>query len=275
MKERQHLTFDDDHPDPTEKGFPRLVRPGGFDRPYDARSFGEPLRLLRSMPIRETGEPLVDLREACPEIRLMPGTLPFLRERVARMVQHAQQFLPPGHILKVHTCLRTMENQRGIREHLGKELKEKHPDWKPATMNRMLNRMVAPPDDPSPPPHSTGAAVDIGVCDADQKDLDFTADLDFWLSAPMFFPRLTPRARENRMMLIDAMSRAGFTNYVGEWWHWSYGDQGWALRVGHPFAYYGLIELPDAESKRIPVPEKPKEEEAENSADATANNQSE
>jgi D-alanyl-D-alanine dipeptidase len=161
-----------------------------------------------------------------------------------------------------------MENQRGIREHLEKSMTEKHPEWSKATMNRTLNRMVAPPDDPSPPPHTTGAAVDVGVWDAERKDIDFTADLDFWLSAPTFFPRLTPKAQQNRLMLIDAMSRAGFTNYIGEWWHWSYGDQGWALRVGHPFAYYGLIDLPDAESKRIPVP--PGQEDVEPLNDAPA-----
>ena len=65
-------------------------------------------------------------------------------------------------------------------------------------------------------------------------------------------------------MLIGAMESVGLTNYVGEWWHWSYGDQGWALRVGSPVAYYGAVEVEDAESKRIPTAAgRAEEEEAE------------
>ena len=40
------------------------------------------------------------------------------------------------------------------------------------------------------------------------------------------------------------MSSTGLTNYPSEYWHWSYGDQGWAYRGGHPAALYGMIEPP-------------------------------
>jgi len=33
----------------------------------------------------------------------------------------------------------------------------------------------------------------------------------------------------------------GLTNYLGEWWHWSYGDSGWALRVGAKKAVYDRL----------------------------------
>jgi D-alanyl-D-alanine dipeptidase len=37
------------------------------------------------------------------------------------------------------------------------------------------------------------------------------------------------------------MLGAGITNYPSEYWHWSYGDQGWAYRGGEPNALYGAI----------------------------------
>jgi D-alanyl-D-alanine dipeptidase len=37
------------------------------------------------------------------------------------------------------------------------------------------------------------------------------------------------------------MAEAGFSNCYDEWWHWSYGDAGWAVRLGHPQAIYGLV----------------------------------
>ena len=45
-----------------------------------------------------------------------------------------------------------------------------------------------------------------------------------------------------RALLRGAMARSGLTNYPAEWWHWSYGDQAWAYRGGHPAALYGAIE---------------------------------
>ena len=36
-----------------------------------------------------------------------------------------------------------------------------------------------------------------------------------------------------------ALVSAGLTNYPSEYWHWSYGDQGWAYRGGLPNAIYG------------------------------------
>ena len=48
-------------------------------------------------------------------------------------------------------------------------------------------------------------------------------------------------ARKNRKTLSDALQKTGLTNYLGEWWHWSYGDSGWALRVGAKNALYNRL----------------------------------
>jgi D-alanyl-D-alanine dipeptidase len=238
-----------------------LAKPS-FDKRFDLRSFGEPLAKLRAVRIQDHGEPLVDLREFCPHVILNPGCLPFLRETVAGMVNTVQDLLPDGLTLAVGTGLRTREMQRGIRERFTQEMTEKHPDWSRATLNRMLNRMVAPPDDVSPPPHTTGGALDVGLRGPDGTALDFSSPIQGWESAPTYYHKLSEEARANRLLLIHAMETAGLTNYVGEWWHWSYGDQGWALRVGSPVAYYDAVEIADAENQRIPKPpeeEKPSE----------------
>ena len=231
------------------------VKPS-FDKRFDQRSFGEPLKALRAVPIRDAGEPLVDLREFCPHVILRPGCLPFLRETVANQVNEVQERLPDGLTLTIGTALRTIEMQRSIRERLTADLSEKHPDWSLATLARMLNRMVAPPDDISPPPHLTGGALDVSLRGEDGEALDFTSPMEgWWDAAHTYHHRLSDQARANRILLITVMEAAGLTNYVGEWWHWSYGDQGWALRVGSPVAYYGPVKVEDAENQRIPTPE--------------------
>ena len=238
-----------------------------FDKRFDLRSFGEPLKALRGVPIRDTGEPLVDMREFSPAVILRPGCLPFLRHSVAEKVNQVQERLPAGHILTIGTCLRTIEMQRGIRENVTKDMSEKHPEWPAATLARMLNRMVAPPDDPSPPPHTTGGALDVGIQGPNGEPLDFGSGDNFWATAPTYAGKLSETARANRLLLIEAMESTGLTNYVGEWWHWSYGDQGWALRVGSPVAYYGAVTVEDAENQRIPKPPDPSPQEEKQEAE--------
>jgi D-alanyl-D-alanine dipeptidase len=82
---------------------------------------------------------------------------------------------------------------------------------------------------------------------------------DWWSCAPTYSSKLDDECRTNRLILIRAMEAAGFTNYLGEWWHWSYGDQGWALRVGSPNAFYGPVTVDDAENLMTPKEEPPAE----------------
>jgi D-alanyl-D-alanine dipeptidase len=45
---------------------------------------------------------------------------------------------------------------------------------------------------------------------------------------------------------------AGFSNCYDEWWHWSYGDAGWACRLGHSHAIYGLVsDVPEEALRQI------------------------
>jgi len=45
------------------------------------------------------------------------------------------------------------------------------------------------------------------------------------------------------MLLVETMLEAGFSNCRDEWWHYSYGDAGWAVRTGRDSCIYGMIEL--------------------------------
>jgi len=58
--------------------------------------------------------------------------------------------------------------------------------------------------------------------------------------------QLTPEqrdARNNRRVLYDVMTQAGFANYPEEWWHWSYGDQMWAANLKKEEALYAGVRL--------------------------------
>jgi D-alanyl-D-alanine dipeptidase len=124
-------------------------------------------------------------------------------------------------------------------------MQKEHPEWPLSAVRRSCNKFFAPPDAKAPPGHCTGGAVDVGLVDLAGKPLDVSSPFKAWDGAYTHIDGLTPEAHTNRMRLYEAMVRAGFSNCRDEWWHYSYGDSAWAVRVGASTACFGLIEPPD------------------------------
>lgn len=114
-------------------------------------------------------------------------------------------------------------------------------------------RFWAPPsDDPAtPPPHSTGAAVDLTLADAAGLPLDLGGAID--AIGPVSEPEHHAAAavadphgpaaqwHRRRQALAEAMTAAGFARHPNEWWHFSHGDQLWAWSRGEAAAIYGRV----------------------------------
>ena len=206
----------------------------------------EPMRLVNRVPIRDNGEPLVDLRETNPELSFGVHCLPYVRQSVAEAIKIATKNTPDLLDLRVSTGLRTHEEQADMYWHNYKRAKEDHPTWPEATVRRMTDRFFAPPDAKAPPGHCTGAAVDVGLFDRETgHSLDMSSPLKGWKGAPTAVGGLSSEAAENRRLLCFVMHSTGLSNCRTEFWHWSYGDSAWAARVGAAVAVYGLVQPPD------------------------------
>jgi len=216
-------------------------------KPHDSisRPVPEPVAAIDRIPICENGEPLVDAA-------LVPGIEikdpPALgRKTVIEMVGKAQSMLPEGHHLKVKIIYRSLDRQRELYEGFYERLKKDHRDWPASRIRRELNKYLAPPDAKHPPGHSTGGAVDVTIVGPDGEELDMSStvnpDLHPMATLPTYSREITPRAAKNRRMLLDIMLAVGFSNFPGEWWHYSYGDSAWAVRTGAPCALYGAVNL--------------------------------
>jgi D-alanyl-D-alanine dipeptidase len=208
-------------------------------------------RLCR-VPTVENGEPLVDLCRECPTLAVTACPT-FARASIARMLNAAQALLPEGLTLRVSTALRTLEQQaEGYWAHF-KKLKEQHPDWPPAILRREANKFWHPPDTRAVPGHCTGGAVDVTLLGPDGEPLDMISPRrESRDTTPTYSAELTETARANRALLIRVMTKAGFSNCYDEWWHWSYGDAGWACRLGMPHAVYGMVsEIPALALRQI------------------------
>ena len=73
------------------------------------------------------------------------------------------------------------------------------------------------------------------------NSLDSQTKIDeFVEAAESDFKDLSSTCRANRDLLCKVMGFAGFTQLPTEWWHFSYGDQIWAIE-NNTYAKYGLI----------------------------------
>lgn len=211
--------------------------------------YGEPVEELVKVPLIDNGEPLVDVFQVCPQLLWMEKSPRFDfprnglgRVTLANMLKNAQELLPSHLRLQIVGVFRPFEIQKQMYEAAGAELREEHPDWDEEYLISYLNVFSAPPIWDTPPPHTTGGAVDLTLTDAHGERIDMTSPFEMgWPSAPMDVQGLTDEARRNRDLMRGILLEVGLTNFPGEWWHWSYGEPGWALRGGHPHALYGAV----------------------------------
>jgi len=213
-------------------------------------TYGETISAVNQVPIEENGERLVDPREvdgrilvaaAHPWARFAPTA--WVRETVARMLGAAQEALAPSYRIQIIEGYRSLDVQKALFLAACEQLRRRHPDWTEEHLRECANAWVAAPDIAAPPPHTTGGAVDLTLVDAAGQPVDMTGPAG-WTerTAPTASEAIPRAARAHRRLLCQALSGAGLTNYPGEWWHWSYGEPGWAVRTGQPRAIYGAVE---------------------------------
>lgn len=204
----------------------------------------ETIANLDQIPIQENQEPMVDLRVACPGLVIRPlsaqNTTLHARASVAQRLNTAQAFLQqqaPGHRIIVVDAWRTMAQQARWHRIAKRIYRFRHPLWPSQMIREAANKYVAAPDAVAPPPHSTGGAIDVRLCNARGQTLEMGPRRP--AACRTAYAELSSVHLGNRRLLCSALEEAGFSNYEEEWWHWSYGDSGWALRTNQAGALYG------------------------------------
>ncbi|HEX8963376.1 MAG TPA: M15 family metallopeptidase [Rhodocyclaceae bacterium] len=240
----------------------------------------EPLPAYRALPIAECGDPLVaipaDAFAFTDPHPYMAFGAPYgnaspwmLRRRVLDALLDAQARLSahsPGWRLKLFDAYRPVAVQafmvwrefRQQAERAGRPLDGvRSPEELAARDPGYYRRLAAvvfrfwgvPSEDPrTPPPHSTGAAVDLTLQDAAGRETDMGCPIDETSERayPDFFaasPEPALRAIHARRELLNrVMAAAGFNRHANEWWHFSLGDQMAACARGEPAALYGRAQ---------------------------------
>lgn len=186
----------------------------------------------------------MNVLERVPRIHLSRHTvIPYLRETVVEKLRDAAERLPEGMHFGIIDCYRPFARQQRIYDFMFKSAREIHPERSHGSLRRTVCRWVAPTDQKAPPGHCTGAAIDLQLEDLNGEPIDICSPYDRYSSAPTYCLGLTPEAERNRRTLLELMLSAGFSNCRDEWWHYSYGDAGWAVRVGESECCYGRADL--------------------------------
>ena len=170
----------------------------------------------------------------------------YLRQGVIKALLKAQiklNQLHPGWKIKIFDAYRPIEVQQFMvdytfdsvlqKRNLDREqLSEKD---KENIYQEVYQIWAVPSHNPhTPPPHSTGAAVDITLVDERGKVVDMGGEIDELSerSQPNYYAdHTTPQAEKYdhlRQLLNEIMTSAGFRRHLGEWWHFCLGDQMWA-----------------------------------------------
>lgn len=170
----------------------------------------------------------------------------YLREAVLHSLCQAQTILQqtyPDWQIQIFDAYRPIPVQQFMVDHAYGQLldaKALNPqtlstDQEHALRQEVYQFWAVPSPDPStPPPHSTGAAIDITLVNESQEPIEMGSPIDEISdrSYPNYFatqPNPTAQTyHHHRQILYNSMAQAGFTQHPNEWWHFSKGDQLWA-----------------------------------------------
>ena len=188
---------------------------------------------------------------------LREGVLKRLIEAQAKLQQHS------GWQLQVFDAYRPIAVQqymvdytlREVAQAKGLQLEKLTESQREALLALVYEFWAVPSADPAtPPPHSTGGAIDLTLVDETGQPVEMGSPIDEL--SPRSYPNhfaasQDPRDRafhQHRQRLRSIMLDAGFQQHPNEWWHFCLGDQMWAWLTnqssleGKAVARYGAIE---------------------------------
>ncbi|MGV8171867.1 MAG: M15 family metallopeptidase [Candidatus Woesearchaeota archaeon] len=174
----------------------------------------------------------------------------YARKTVCNMLSEASKRLPSNYSFAIFDAHRPVEYQQKRFESLYKKIRDDNPGLNEDEVRAKTFIYIFPPsmDLKTPPPHSTGGAIDLSIIDDKGELLDMgTAYGEFGERTYTYSSKISPVQKRNRQKLINIMTSAGFANYPGEWWHFMYGDREWAAYTGKPYAIYTRISANDIE----------------------------
>lgn len=209
-------------------------------------------KLEQNFIIKDNGSPLVSLKDCklplVYEPSIMKGYRYLVRgelvDKIARISECLKKKDKP---LVIRSAWRSFRHQRVLWEQNFASIQKKYPSKRIEEINEIVSYYIAPQHKST---HSTGGALDALIYDQ-KKDriLDFGTNKGFEIELSKkcypFHPEISKQAKENRKLLIDQFESEDFVCDMKEYWHFDYGNIGWAIEKGKDNAFFGIIEKVD------------------------------
>ncbi|OYQ62610.1 D-alanyl-D-alanine dipeptidase [Pseudanabaena sp. SR411] len=230
------------------------------------------MKPYQNIAIAECGEPLVAIASNITTIDPHPymslgapygDRSPFwVRQGILEKLQKSQAYLQtirPHYQIAIFDAYRPIPVQQFMVDYSftqlvaskGLKVDSLCEEQKNSLMAEVMKFWAIPSHDPkTPPPHSTGAAIDVtfyrndaeGVIPVNMgSPIDEISDR----SLPNYFATSSGKQEMefhcDRQLLNQVMTHSGFQRHPNEWWHFSYGDQLWAWISNEETAIYGGV----------------------------------
>lgn len=228
------------------------------------------MKLYQQISIQECGESLVAIplelfavESPHPYLKLgadYDGKSPYyLREGVLDALLKAQNYLQqiyPDWRIKIFDAYRPIQVQQFMVDYSFKSLLETRcldiSKLSPSALDNIWQEVykfwaVPSLDISLPPPHSTGAALDVTLVNARRETIDMGGEIDeiSERSHPNYYQNKyqdqEQQYHQNRQALKQVMNFANFQQHPHEWWHFSLGDQMWAWLYNQEHPHHQVI----------------------------------
>ena len=189
----------------------------------------------------------------------VPGSSPSImaRKTVRDKLHIAEDLLPEGYHFRILDAYRPVAIQQYFWDYYRARFRKQMPELSDEELDAHTKTCVSMPSYNvlRPAVHSTGGAVDLTIVGPDGELLNMGTGFDEFTEATWvyaFEPEVgtfvNDEVRDNRRMLYNVMTAAGFTGLPSEWWHFDYGDGIWAQLSNENAIYAGRL---DAEIRDI------------------------
>jgi D-alanyl-D-alanine dipeptidase len=198
--------------------------------------------------MKESNSPLISLKESGFNLIFEPCIMKdyeyLVRAEVVEKVGRISKLLDKeDKVLIIRSAWRSFEHQQLLWKYYFEMIRKEQPDKPIEKIGEIVSGFIAAREKSM---HATGGAVDALIYDLKNDCImDFGTNNGYKIEhneqCYPFHPGITPRAKENRKLLIDLFVNEDFVCDLKEYWHFDYGNVIWAIEKGEQHSIYDVV----------------------------------
>jgi D-alanyl-D-alanine dipeptidase len=206
-------------------------------------------QLIPTIRIKESNSPLVSLKESGFNLIFEPCIKKdykySVRAEIVEKIGRISKLLDKeDKVLIIRSAWRSFEHQQLLWEYYFERIRKEQPDKPIKEIREIVSGFIVAKTKSM---HATGGAVDALIYDLENDCImDFGTNNGYKIEHNKkcypFHPGITPRAKENRKLLIDLFVNEDFVCDLKEYWHFDYGNVIWAIEKGAQYSIYGVVQ---------------------------------